>query len=435
MPVAKRIEGILIERLLHGTHWLDYMPAERGRRYRAFRESVVRHPVLFGLLFALLAGAAARWIVPLFVPGFWDALTTGAIGHLVNFVAGVIIAVRAIAWIDERLTFDPHRFALAHFRQLAFPWLDAYDSIQIADKAELDRHVITARHARDVVDELTYGILVAKVADVLAQASDVKSLAGLDDRAFIDMMMGQKLDDPAHQRLMERLFEARVSAESLAMVAGGTSLNGLAGEPAVKEMLAFWLKWGAFQLRVDLPHALNHVGSQLSRGYLDLRGNVGQNALSYLGRHSEPADFPIVLIHGDASDDLATHAHRGLVYCSGDVGDDCGKQMTGGTIVVGGRPGNRFGSGMDDSTHPAVLIAYCAIDGYLPEDTMRNGLVLLLNKDVEAPPRFLRFEDGVARSIEPTEDPDQIYGLISEYVLAWRGEHDIAIPVELAKAP
>ena len=189
---------------------------------------------------------------------------------------------------------------------------------------------------------------------------------------------------------------------------------------AVRDMLRFWLEHGAFQLRIDLSGPCNHVGSQLSRGYLDLRGDVGQNALSYMGRHSEGMDFPIALLHGDAGDSLATSSVRGMVYCSGDVGDDCGKGMTGGTVVVGGHPGNRFGVDMDDRTHPAVLIAYCSLNGYLPEGDIRNGLVFLLNRDTDRGPELFRFRDGQKETLEPTLDPRMLYSIVREYVAEWR---------------
>ena len=431
--MAERIESILIDRLLQGKRWLDYVPAERGRRYRVFRALVVAHPVFSGILFSIGVGAVARWVMPLFVPGFWTAVSTGGMGHLVNFIAGVIVFIRGIHWIDERLYFDPHKFATSHFRRLAFPWQDAYESIAIRSRKDMDRFVITARHARDVADDVTYGILVAKVADVLAESSDAGTLKGLDTRTFIEMMMAQKLEDPKHQQLMEQMFQRRVRPEALARALEGPQPKGPLGGPEVRKMLEFWLKQGTYQLRVDLPQPLNHVGSQLSRGYLDLRGDVGQNCLSYMGRHSETNDFPMALIRGDAGDSLATSARRGLVYCSGDVGDDCGKGMTGGIIIVGGRPGNRFGYEMDDRTNPAVLVAYRGIDGYLPDDTINNGLIMLFNLDIDQPPSFLRFRDGQREAVEPTLRPDGIYQRVVEYVLEWRKEHDAPFPSELSR--
>lgn len=432
MAGTHRIESVLITRLLHGKRWLDYIPAERGRRYRALREWVLRHPVIFGLLGSAALGLIARLVVPLFVPGFWSQLSTGDLGHLVNFAAGAVMVVQGALWLDRQLHVDPDRFAAEHFRKLAFPWLDAYDSIAVADKAALDAHVFSLRHMREVPDELTYGIFVAKIADVLAESSDAGTLRGLDKACFIEMMRAQKLDPARHQELMEQLFERRVSPEALAAALDGAKMGGMAADPEVLEMLRWWVKWGTYQLRIDVPRPLQHLGSQLSRGYLDLRGDVGQNALSYLGKHSEGADFPIALIVGDAGASLATSASRGLVYCTGDVGDDCGKGMTGGTIVVGGRPGNRFGYGMDDSSYPAVLVAYRAIDGYLPEESIRGGLVLLLNRDVDAPPRFLRFTGGAVTELPGTTDAMAIYQTIVDYVLDWRSTHDVPIPSELA---
>ncbi len=430
--MAQRIESILIERLLHGKRWLDYLPAERGRRYKTWRGRLIRHRVPVAFAVALVLGAIARWVVPLFVPDFWSRISVGDLGHVLNFGGAVVVVVQVIAWIDRRMVFDPDRFALEHFRTLAFPWLDAYGSLAIDDKRELDHLVITCRHVRDVPDELTYGIMTAKVADVLARTTDATSLRGFDRAQFVVMMRAQKLEPASHQALMERLFAAHVSPEALAASAEGAAMMGMAADPAVLEMLRFWFDHGAFQLRIDLTRALQHVGSQLSRGYLDLRGDVGQNCLSYMGRHSLGSDFPITQIIGDAGASLCTHARRGLVYVTGDVGDDCGKAMTGGTIVVGGRPGNRFGQAMDDTTHPAVLVAYRAIDGYLPLDSIRNGLIVLLNKDVAEAPRALRFRDGAMTELAISGDPQGVYRMIADYVLEWRSTHDSATPPEWA---
>ena len=212
--MRENIESVLIQRLLRKKRWLDYLPLKRGLRYRALRMVVTGHPVIFGLLAALLLGAIARWGMEPFVPGFWESLSAGELGHIVNFAAGIIVVARAIKWIDEQLYFDPHRFARKHFQRLAFPWQDAYRAVEIENREALDRHVITARHAGAVEDELTYGILVAKVADVLAETSCGGTLKGLESQAVIEMMMAQKLDDDAHQTLMEELFKNGHSSAS-----------------------------------------------------------------------------------------------------------------------------------------------------------------------------------------------------------------------------
>ena len=104
--------------------------------------------------------------------------------------------------------------------------------------------------------------------------------------------------------------------------------------------------------------------------------------------------------------------------------------MTGGTVVVGGKPGNRFGYDLDDRTHPAVLVAYCSMKGYLPEDSIRNGLILLLNKDVEREPELMRFRNGVKEVLAPTIAPNELYDIIRAYALEWKEAHAKDVPAQ-----
>ena len=381
------------------------------------------------LIAFLFLGLVAWLALPRLVPDFYERVTANKLGNLINLGAMVIVIVQTIRTIDRKLQFNPQRFARDHFDGLVYPWQDTYRSIEVPDRAALDRFVITAGHPQLLEDPVTYGIMVARVADILGGSrSGGGAVRGLDERALLEMLIGQKLDLADHQARMDRLLVRGVRARALAGVLrsfrAGKAPRDSRIESADLEMLIFWLDQSRFQLRIDANPEMQHLASQLSAGYVDIKGSAGHNCLSYMGIHATGEDLPVALVGGDVGDSLGTNMRRGLIYCSGDAGSDVGKSMTGGTIIVGGRPGNRFGHDMDDSTHPSVLVAYRKPAGFLMNETMRNGLILLLNRDVEESPRILRFCDGEmeSRTLEGI-DAESIYGPIRSYVQEWRETH------------
>ncbi|MFM8728709.1 MAG: formylmethanofuran dehydrogenase subunit C, partial [Planctomycetaceae bacterium] len=58
----------------------------------------------------------------------------------------------------------------------------------------------------------------------------------------------------------------------------------------------------------------------------------------------------MILVEGDAGDEVGASLRRGIIAVSGRVGDFCGVNAAAGTIVVGGRVGARAGAAMRRAT-------------------------------------------------------------------------------------
>jgi hypothetical protein len=386
------------------------------------------HPWLLGGILVLLLAGGTWGALARFNPELLGRMTHGRFGwNLLDLGAAAVVIFQAIRTLDRRFRFDAQQFALDHFSDLVYPWQDTYRSIEIAEKEELDRFVITVGHPQLLEDRVTYGIMVSRIADILA-GGRFGSVRNLDDSVLLEMMIGQKLDHEEHQARMDRLLRQGVRSRSLLRAVrshrAGQKVSDSRFQSEDLEMLLYWLDQSRFQLRIDSSVQMDHLASQLSVGYVDIKGEAGHNCLSYMGLHSSREDFPVALVGGNVGDSLGTNMRRGFIYCAGDAGSDVGKTMSGGTIVIGGAPGNRFGNEMDDSNHPSVLIAYRAPRGYLPLEGVRNGLMLLLNRDVEEAPKFLRFRDG-AQEVLPGAaiDMESQYEAIRNYVNDWKELH------------
>lgn len=332
-----------------------------------------------------------------------------------NLAAGIGVAsaaglaARVFKPLHNWLQSNPEDIAQRYFLGVDVPWREAYDSLTIESKRELDGYVLLAQTANKIAENrihpsthLALGIGISKIADYLSELKFDSKLSGLTLANTIDMLIRQKVGTDMESKLIDSLRK-RYSLSRLAKYVkraekGKIDINSIPGLPVLYNHLINY----EFVLRAGRCDYLESIASQISKGKLVIPNDAGPNAGSYAGMHSSGKDFPRLRINDDAEHSLCTHASRILAVVGGNVEQGCLQEATGGIAIVEGTAEHHFGHGMDDSDWPAIGISVGGLTQRL--DEVKNGLIISLYQDKllrnsGEKPCVYRFRDGVKEKI------------------------------------
>jgi hypothetical protein len=186
-----------------------YIPEESGYKYKRAVHWVSKNSSTIGLTAAGFAGLGAA------AAGYYDkeSLARYLAGGIGAF-SGLGLLFRFLAPIHRKLRRDPEVVAESYFAGLDVLWHEAYDSVQINSKAELDGHVYLAQTANKIVENrvhkdthIALGIGIARTADILASLRFDSKLPGFDLADVIDMLIKQKVGSEDESELFDQMHE------------------------------------------------------------------------------------------------------------------------------------------------------------------------------------------------------------------------------------
>jgi len=171
--------------------------------------------------------------------------------------------------------------------------------------------------------------------------------------------------DGSDDRLVLEGDLANVSRIGLGMASGTLEVRGDAGYRFAAEMAG-----GLADLHGS---CLDWAGAEMSGGLLRIRGDAGGGlGAAYPGSRRGMREG-VIVVHGDAGDDVGMLLRRGLIAVRGAVGAGLGRGIIAGTIFACGAVAGPAGVGMKrgtlvllglDEPEPAVPATFAAAGGF-----------------------------------------------------------------------
>jgi len=408
---------------------LQFQPEERGLWWKKLRSHFGRNIYSYIGGGALLIGSLV-----FFYPDLVLVIAKTSI------IGGVIIALSShFPVIDRFLLANPKYWAPRQFRQIAASWAETYDSITIKDRHQLENYVYSARIAHtlkdefpDKSDQLKLGIMIGKVADILHKigiSNTKRKVKGFLELDLIRMLREEKLPLEKETNIITEFNEQHISHRRALKYLDAYRKNKSFPEEyrtAIK-ILDKYLHGFVFKLSIQGDSQLLSVGSQMSRGILRIRGAIGKDTGAYLGMHSEDRDCPVIYADSDVGPSFMTRSRRGIAIIKGDAAHELMHKATGGIVIVRGVVDHDLARGMDDTTWPAIVISYGGVRLQSRDGTVKNGLIISFNNDVDfkdLKPQVWRFRDGkreetlLSRSCQK-EFEKQVDAAILKYLREW----------------
>jgi hypothetical protein len=405
---------------------IEFFPREISPHYRQIRRFIIQHP---GLCLGLpLLGVSGAYLIE---PSIGKIVAGGGIG------VGVLGALARMAGVGDKFAYgNPADTAPILFSNILGKWDEIYGEIKPRNYKELEQYVLTSHVAASVQnifpqrsDEQKLGILIAKTADLLADARE-QGCGHIKKQDLVRMILGQKLDTHKDTDIIRPLQKSKMSPRKIVRDLT-TYEQGLETtlDPEVLEVLSKYVTYGQLQLAIQSAHDLHFVAAQQSKGFTRLHTDTGDNAGSFLGMHSSETDFPRLYVEGDAGSGFVTNMRRGLAAIEGSVGHHCAHKAKGGIVLVAGDAAHGFAEGMDDSEFPAIALTSQGMKQ--PPYGVINGLVINLNFSTEAgreTPEIWRFINGTAKCTSLVLDPvgtrmDLAMTASKQYISEWAEAH------------
>ncbi len=135
------------------------------------------------------------------------------------------------------------------------------------------------------------------------------------------------------------------------------------------------------------------AGAEMRGGVIRIMGNAGHGLGGAYRGSRRGMNRGLIMVGGNAGNELGATMRRGLIAVMGDVGDFCGAFMIAGSIIVFGKLGARAGAGMKRGTivtfqPPELLPTFRSACSYQPT-FLRLLLEQLRGLDVAVAPRQL----------------------------------------------
>jgi formylmethanofuran dehydrogenase subunit C len=131
---------------------------------------------------------------------------------------------------------------------------------------------------------------------------------------------------------------SRVKNIAARMTQGKVTVNGDAGMH-----LGAWMRGGEIHVS---GNAGDWAGAEMTGGKIYIRGNAGHGLGGAYRGSRQGMNRGLIVVEGNAGNEVGALMRRGLIVVKGDVGDFAGAFMIAGSIVVFGRFGIRAGAGL-----------------------------------------------------------------------------------------
>jgi formylmethanofuran dehydrogenase subunit C len=139
---------------------------------------------------------------------------------------------------------------------------------------------------------------------------------------------------------------SRVKNIAARMTQGSVTIRGDAGMH-----LGAWMKSGEIHV---LGNAGDWAGAEMTGGKIHIRGNAGHGLGGAYRGSRQGMNRGLIVVDGNAGNEVGALMRRGLVVVKGGVGDFAGAFMIAGSIMVFGNLGIRTGAGLLRGTIVAV---------------------------------------------------------------------------------
>jgi len=145
---------------------------------------------------------------------------------------------------------------------------------------------------------------------------------------------------------------ARVKLIGAVMTQGRITIHGNVGMH-----LGAGMRGGQIEAHGDVG---DWAGAEMQGGQIRIHGNAGHGLGGAYRGSPKGMNRGLIIVDGNAGNEVGTVMRRGLIVVRGDSGDFTGRFMIAGTILVFGRLGERAGAGLKRGTivtwQPAKLL-------------------------------------------------------------------------------
>jgi len=409
-----------------------YDPAEYGEGYRSikgvFLEYVAR-PVMHNIGWVAVAGLAGATAVYVFAPETLTTLTTTkGLG-----IAGFAGLVGKVFNLDEAFDKTPAKIARRVFRNNRKPWREAYDKLKITTLDQFNDYMIMAQNPEEICGDgfgdwknaQALGISIAKIADIASRTKpDSESIKGYKLENLIGMLRVQKIGSDNETEIIYGLLD-KFSDKQLA------DMHYIGSKHPGMDTLNRVIMNHELSIFIKSAGKVTHLGAKMRIGTIYSEEDLGPKAGNYLGDKSVGKDFPIIGCGDDAAQEFMNRSRRGYGNIGGDAEQGLMDGSTGGIAIVRGGIHGEFAKRMNDSTWPSVIISLNGIDYKLMKYSIRNGLVVSLNRDrnLGAAPQIFSFQeyDMKTETLKDDEDSARIAcDRVDDYITRWAQTHTVA---------
>lgn len=135
------------------------------------------------------------------------------------------------------------------------------------------------------------------------------------------------------------------------------------------------------------------AGAEMTGGFIRITGNAGHGLGGAYRGSRRGMNRGLIVVEGNAGNEVGAIMRRGLIAVLGDVGDFAGAFMTAGTIIVFGQLGARAGAGLKRGTivafHPPQLLPTFRYDCVYQPSFLRLMLQSLRARGVPVKDEYL----------------------------------------------
>jgi hypothetical protein len=353
------------------------------------------------------------------------------------------LVVKALIPSDRWFSQSPAEIATTIFKNNARPWADTYHDLRVVNKKDLNRYMRLAKSPGAIVsaysdedNQKAIGVTFARLTDILSGINhEYSPLNGLRKEHVIERITKQRIGsefDTQEIDLLRRYYSPKQLEKLLEQIEINPerTRKTLGVNYDRLETLRGFIDNYELGLRLMNVGDIAFIGSQISYGLLDINGEAGDLAGSYAGMHSSMLSLPRVIVHGNAGRSFFTKSRRGYGHIRGNAAYGLMDGSQGGVVQVDNLIDGIFAKHMDDKVMPAIVVAIGGVTFEPEEGTVRNGLIISLNKNVTIgkPPVAYYFRNGKMRVIRLDDkskgDPVlQACGLIDMYSYDWAKEY------------
>jgi hypothetical protein len=454
---------------------VEYTPKDFGQLQKKFMKNVVTkvtdHVMRNKILYGVTATAISAPLIGYFYNSISrEMLLSGIMGCVGIFAYGSAIAAKDMLNdnINGRVTMG--------YMGLGDSWPNTYHSLNIHDDITLNRFAEIALNSKAILRSdhqldtgRNLGRIISRVADELLDAGCNEKLYGVDNEnnyntnfrlsQIVDIMFKNEWDsaeDTEKIALVSKNFTADEVSMYLRLGEEGIigkvidwvddifnlfkdkkdrkGLSRKTKDPHLKNILeqgvSVLLKYLSnyeLILNINGVESMSNVAAVLSKGHVNVSGDVGHLCGSHLGLYSQNNDYARLFIEGDTDHSLLEKAMTGYCGVSGNVKHGCLRDATGGVLFVDGSISYDVTSNADDSTAPLIVVTRQGLDSVLEHGDVKNGLIVSLGEDRryrERRPMAYRFRDGIIDKniqrlpyVHKTEEA--VLKLVTDYLQEW----------------